>query len=147
MLFLPWENNFLQVLIFNLVEKIKQMHILFILTKFNSLFYHCHMMFLHIWYFCPFATTLTLGSQPRWRAQIEDVGQKNVLWFMHIFTKWILNIFKQESFWELKSQNVINVFGKNANGYIYGLRSHFTYNHYFRFKLLKSCLVPSFIDA
>jgi hypothetical protein len=49
-------------LISNLVEKIKQMHVLFYLTKFNSLFYHCNMMFLHNMIFCLFAATLTLGS-------------------------------------------------------------------------------------
>jgi hypothetical protein len=59
------KTNFLQVLISNLVEKIKQMHVLFILTKFYSLFYHCNMMFLHNMIFLPFCQTLTLGSQPR----------------------------------------------------------------------------------
>ncbi len=71
-----------------------------------------------------------MGPQPKWKAQKEDVGQKNVLGFMHILTMWVPNILKQESFWELESQNVLNVCEKNANGYTHGLRNHLTYNHY-----------------
>jgi hypothetical protein len=79
-----------------------------------------------------------LGSQPRLRAQKDVGGQKNVLGFMHILTRYVPNIFKQEPFWELESQNVLNVCEKNANGYIHGLKNHFTYNHY---------IVPSLINA
>jgi hypothetical protein len=76
MLFFPWEINFLQYLISNLLENTQQLHVLFILTKFNSLFYHCNMIFLHNMIILPFChnlniglTTKVEGTKTRWRSK------------------------------------------------------------------------------